>query len=213
MCAMRLRPIAPRCSTAKDRAALVVRQQRQRLRIVRLGEDVDHRQAVGEGADRHALVGAAGGDHQAIHPLAQQLVEMLALARRIVGRVAHEDGDALVGQPLLQRLDDRKSEPAETVVGDDADGARLRPVQALRQVVGPIADLARHAHHVIARFLAQAPSGIQRLGDRADRDAGHPGDVADGWRAAHGRRGLVGRGGWWIGVVHYLIAPLRKPET
>jgi hypothetical protein len=168
---------------------------------------------VGERPDRHTLVGATRGDHQAVHPLAQQLVEMLALACGIVGRVAHEDGDALVGQPLFQRLDDRKGEPPEAVVGDDADGARLRPVQALRQVVGPIADLARDAHHVVARFLAQATAGIQRLGDGPDRDAGHSGDIANGRRATHGRRGLVGRSGWWVGVVHYLIAPLRKPET
>ena len=41
--------------------------------------------------------------------LPQQLVEMLPLARRIVGGVAHEDRDAVVGELLLERLDDRES--------------------------------------------------------------------------------------------------------
>ena len=98
-----------------------------------------------ERADRRALVGAPRGHHQPVDALAEQLVEMLALARRIVGGVAHEDGDALVGEPLLQRLDDREGEAAETVVGDDADGARLGAVQALGEVVRPVADLAGDA--------------------------------------------------------------------
>ena len=74
----------------------------------------------------------------------------------IVGRVAHEDGDALFRQPLLERLDDREGEASETVVGDDADGARLRPMQALRQVVRPVADLARDALHLFARSPGSA---------------------------------------------------------
>ena len=126
----------------QGRAAFVVRQQAKRVGIVGLGEHVDHRQAVGERSDRRALVGAPRRDHQTVDALAEKLVEMLALARRIVGGVAHEDGDALVGQALLQRLDDREGEAAETVVGDDADRARSGAMQALCEVVGPIADLA-----------------------------------------------------------------------
>ena len=88
--------------------------------------------------------------------LPQKLVEMLALARRIVGGVAHEDGDALVGEPLLQRLDDREGEAAEAVVGDDADRARSGAMQALGEVVRPIADLAGDAQYLVARLLRAA---------------------------------------------------------
>ena len=43
-------------------------------------------------------VGAARGDDEAVDALAEQLLDMLALALRIVGGVAHEDGDAAVGE-------------------------------------------------------------------------------------------------------------------
>ena len=130
----------------EHRPALVVRQQAERAGIVGVGEDVDHGQPVGERADRRPGVGAAGGHHQPVDALAQQLVEVLALAGRVVGGVAHEDGDALVGQPLLQRLDDRDGEAAEAVVRDDADGLRAGAAQAVRQVVRAVADLvARRA--------------------------------------------------------------------
>ena len=68
---------------------------------------------------------------------------MTALAHGIVGRVAHEDGDAVVGQAPLKRLDDRKREAAEAVVGENANRHRARPMQALRQIVRTIADRFR----------------------------------------------------------------------
>ena len=140
---------------------------------------------------------------------------MLALARRIVGGVAHEDGDALVGEPLLQRLDDREGEAAETVVGDDADGARLGAMQALRQVVRPVADLAGDAQHLFAGLLAQPAAGVERLRGGADRHFGEPRDVADGRRAAKaacrpaGVRWAADR----LSIACYLTAPLRRPDT
>ena len=190
---MRLRPRLARCSTASTAPPSSSGSRRERVGIVGLGEDVDDRQAVGERPDRRALVGAARGHHQPVDALAQQLVEMLALARRIVGGVAHEDGDALVGEPLLERLDDREGEAAETVVGDDADGARLGAMQALREVVRPVADLAGDAQHLVARLLPQPAAGVERLRRRADRHLGDARDVADGRRAARWRSGLVGR--------------------
>ena len=163
----------------QHRAAFVVGQQRKRPGIVGLREDVDDRQTVSERADRGALVGAARGNHEPIDAFSQKLVEMLALALGIVSGVAHEDRYAGFRQPLLQRLDDRKGEPPETVIGDDADRARLRAVQALRQVVRPIADLARDAHHLFARLLAEPAARIERFRCRADRHIGKARDVAD----------------------------------
>src|SRR6185436_17520559 len=46
----------------QNRAAFVIRQQREGMRIVRLRENIDNRQAMGVRSDRHALVGAACGD-------------------------------------------------------------------------------------------------------------------------------------------------------
>ena len=123
---------------------------------------------------------------------------------------------ALVGEALLQRLDDREGEAAETVVGDDADGARLGAVQALREVVRPIAELAGDAQHLVARLLPQPAAGVERLGRGADRHLGDPRDVADGRRAADrpsapSARGLAG--GSILSIAVYFTAPLRKPET
>ena len=140
--AMRRRPRAARWCDGELGPALVVGEEAERVGVVGLAEDVDDGEAVGEGADGGALVGAAGGDDEAVDALAEELVEVLALARGVVGGVAHEDGDAGVGEALLQRLDDRDGEAAEAVVGDDADGARARAAQAVGEVVRAVADLA-----------------------------------------------------------------------
>ena len=108
---------------------------------------------------------------------------------RIVGGVAHEDGDAVVEQPPLQRFDDRKGETAETVVRQNADRHRARAMQALREIVRAVVDFLRDLQNLRARFRAQATIGVERLGGRADGDAGEPGDVADG--AAPVRRTLL----------------------
>ena len=46
---------------------------------------------------------------------------MALLSHGIVGGVAHEDGDAVIGQAPLERLDDRKREAAKAVVGENAN--------------------------------------------------------------------------------------------
>ena len=191
----------------EHRPALVVRQQAERAGIVGVGEDVDHGQPVGEGADRRPGVGAAGGHHQPVDALAQQLVEVLALAGRVVGGVAHEDGDALVGQPLLQRLDDRDGEAAEAVVRDDADGLRAGAAQAVGQVVRPVADLVGGAHDPVAGLLPHPAGPVQRLGGGADRDAGGARQVLDRGGAAWRPRPLPAC------RPCYFTAPLMKPAT
>ena len=65
---------------------------------------------------------------------------MAPLAQRIVGGVAHEDRHAMIEQAPLERLHDRESKPSETVVGQNADRHRPRPMQALRQIVRPVVD-------------------------------------------------------------------------
>ena len=64
----------------KLRAAFVVRQQAERVRVLDLGEDVDDREAAGGRHDRRALVGAARGDDQPVDALAEQLFDMPPLA-------------------------------------------------------------------------------------------------------------------------------------
>ena len=183
-------------------AAFVVGKQRERSGVVCLREDVDDRQAMCERADRSALVCAARCHHESVDAFSQQLVEMLALAFGIISGVAHEHRYAGFGQPLLESFDDRKGEPTETVIGDDADRARLRPMQALRQVVRAIADLARDAHHLFARVLAQSATSIERFRCRTDRDIREARDVAYGRSPAEseGRRKAFGRRR--VGVLH-----------
>jgi hypothetical protein len=122
------------------RAAFVVGQQAKRVRIVDIGEHVDDGEAARGRDDRRALVGAPRGDDQSVDPLAEQLFDVPALAQRIVGRVAHEDGDAAIEQAPLERLDDRKGETAETVGRQDADRHRARAMQALGEIVRPIVE-------------------------------------------------------------------------
>ena len=105
---------------------------------------------------------------------------MAALAHGIVGGVAHEDGDAVIGQAPLERLDDRKREAAEAVIGENADRHRARPMQALRQIVRAIADGFRHSRDSFAGLLAQAANVVQSLGDRANADIGRARDIVDG---------------------------------
>ena len=138
---MRLRPSAARCSDRELRAALVVGQQAERVGILDPRKHIDHRQAASRRLDRLAPVGAARRDDEAVDALAEQLLDVAALALGIVGGVAHEDRDAVIGQAPLHRLDDRKAEAAETVVREHADRHRARAVQALREIVGSVADL------------------------------------------------------------------------
>ena len=62
------------------RAALVVRQQTQRIGTLDPRKDVDDRQPARRRLDRLALVRAARGDDEAVDPLREQLLDMAALA-------------------------------------------------------------------------------------------------------------------------------------
>ena len=96
---------------------------------------------------------------------------MPALTAWVVGGVAHEDRDAVVGQPPFQRGDDGKGEAAKTVVSQDADRHGPSAVQALREAVGPVADFLGDARDFGPRFGAEAAAVVERLGRGADRDA------------------------------------------
>ena len=138
------------------RAALVVRQQAEGLGVLDAAEHVDDRQARRRGLDRFAPVDAARGHDEAVDPLAEQLIDVPPLARRIVGGVAHEDRDALIEQPPLDRRDDRKAEPAETVGRDDArPSSTARDAGSARGRSAGSRSLSRHWRSVRARFLAQ----------------------------------------------------------
>ena len=85
----------------KSGAALVIRQEAERIRVLDLREHVDHRQPTRGGFDRRASVGPPRGEDKAIDPFAEELIDMAPLARGIVGRVAHEDGNALIEEAPL----------------------------------------------------------------------------------------------------------------
>ena len=168
----------------QPRAALVVGDQRQRAVVVGLA--CRHRSTGrpgGQRADRRPLVGAAAGDHEAIDALAEQLVDMLPLARRIVGGVAHEDRDALVGELLLERLDDRQREPAEGVVGDDArpSSSACGAGSAPDRWAG--SRCSRAAASTLSRVSCRQPAAVvERLAGGADRHA-RPAAPRRGWSA------------------------------
>ena len=63
-------------------AALVVRQEAKRVRVLDLREHIDHRQAARGRFDGVAPVGAARGDDEAVDALAEQLIDVAPLAQR-----------------------------------------------------------------------------------------------------------------------------------
>ena len=111
---------------------------------------------------------------------------MAALAHGIVGCVTHEDRDAVIGQAPLKRLDDRKREAAEAVVGENANRHRARPMQALRQIVRPVVDRFRRSRDSFASLLTQAAIVVQGFRDRADADIRGARDIADSRVRARG---------------------------
>ena len=157
-----------------------------------------------------ALVGAAGGDHEAVDALAQQLVEMLALARRIVGGVAHEDARCGCRRGAPPGLDDRHGEAAEAVVGDEPDGEALAAVQALREVVRAEAELAGDARCTWSRVSCRRRPPLLSALDAVPMLTA----------ASRATSRMVGRGRVWrprrrgpdarrIGSRHRLISPRR----
>ena len=102
---------------AEHRAAFVIGEQAEGFRVVCLREDIDDRQIVGAKIDGGTPIRAPRGDDQTVNLLPEQLVEVLTLARRVVGRVAHEDRDAVVGELSFERFENRQREASEAVVG------------------------------------------------------------------------------------------------
>ena len=132
----------------QPRPLLVVGHEAGRLGIVGLRIDVETRDAEVRHVGRRPPVGAARGDHQPVDPLAQELLEMLPLALRIVGGVAHEHGDALVGEARLEPLHDRQGEAAEAVGGDHPDRQALAAVQACARSLGRKPSFERRIAHL-----------------------------------------------------------------
>ena len=88
---------------SNPRAALIVRQEAKRVGVLDLREHIDHWQAERGWFDRSAPVGPPRGDHETVDALAQELIDVAALTHRIVGGVAHEHGDAMIGQAPLEQ--------------------------------------------------------------------------------------------------------------
>ena len=101
---------------AEHGAAFVVGEQAEGFRVVCLREDIDNRQIVGAKIDRGTSIRAPRSDDQTVNLLPEQLVEVLTLARRVVGRVAHKDRDAVVRELSFERFDNRQRKASETVI-------------------------------------------------------------------------------------------------
>src|SRR5262249_40493143 len=102
---------------AEHRSSLIVGEQTKGFGVVRLREDINHRQVVSAEIDRWTPVSAPCSDHQAVNLLPEQLVEMLTFARRVVGSVAHEHCDAVVRKLPFEGFENRQRETTKTIVG------------------------------------------------------------------------------------------------
>ena len=76
---------------------------------------VEHRDAGPPHIETTPRIGAPARNHDAVDPLGEKGLDVLRLTLGIVGGVAHEDGDAAVGQALLQPFHDRDGEAAERI--------------------------------------------------------------------------------------------------
>ena len=119
-------------------------------------------------------------------------------SRRVIGGVAHENADALRGKDGFQPVHDGHGEAAETVVGNQADGAGQAGMQAFGKGIRAELQVLGHGQHAGAGIGSDGSGLVQRLGHGADRDTGGAGDIADG--------------GGDAGRVNHLTAPDSRPE-
>ena len=173
-------PAAGQQVTGRDQAAaVVVGQDRGLVAVEGLRHRVDHGDSQRPADARPRLDPPAGHD-QAVHPAAQQHLQVLPLPGRVIAGIAHEDRDLARAQRVLGAEHDRDVEPAEAVGGDHAHGVSPSREQAPGQDVRREVKLARGRRHPVPGLGAQFPLAVEGLGGSADRDAGLRRDVPDG---------------------------------
>ena len=196
------------------RAALVVGQQAERAGIVGMGEDVDDRAVRGRAGRSAARVSARRA--VTTRPSTRLPSSWSRCWRSRAGSsvaLHMKTAMPLVGEALLQRLDDRNGEAAEAVVGDDADRPRAgRGAGCGRDRSAGSRSRAATREHPVARLLPQAAAAVQRLGAVPIET---PASRATSWMVGGAARRL----GCSAGVdgrpfLHrYFTAPLMKPAT
>ena len=78
------------------RSALIIGEQAEAFRVVHLRENINDRQIVGAEIDRRTSIRARAVITRPSICSSEQLIEVLAFARWIIRRVAHEDRDTVV---------------------------------------------------------------------------------------------------------------------
>ncbi len=162
-------------------ALLVIGDQGQLSRVLRLGHHVDHRDRQAS-RDRWPRVGAPSGDDDAVHLAGQQRAHVVLLPDRVAPAVAEQGGHLALAQCVLRAEHDRDGEPAEAVRGDQPDRVAAAGQQSLGQQVRPETEPLGRGLYPLPGLGPQLAAPVERLGHRADRYPGQGGDVSDGHR-------------------------------
>src|SRR5262249_31098321 len=85
-------PKARQMLASQSRTAQVIRQQAKSVWISDLGKRIEQRHAHPPKVKRCSQIRPAPGDNDAVDLLGEQAIHVLALARRVVGSGAQEDG-------------------------------------------------------------------------------------------------------------------------
>jgi hypothetical protein len=130
--------------------------------------------------ERRARVDPGADDDDAVDPLGEQRLDVLAPAGRVVARVAQEDRDLGVAERVLDPGDDRQAKPAVPVGREQPDREAAPPPQAVGQVVGPEAEPLGGGPDALPRLWPELAAVVERLRGGPDRDPGCQRDVVDG---------------------------------
>jgi hypothetical protein len=165
----------------------VVDRDRALVGARRLPVDEDHRHAAL--AQRRERGGEDGGrrDQHALHTLLGEHVEVRRLLGLPVVGVAEDHGEAGRVGRLLDAAGDVGEERVGDVEHDQADGPAHPGAQLAGRLVAHEAEGHDRVEHPAAGLLADGLGAVEHVADRAHRDPGVAGDVAD----AGGQRVLL----------------------
>ena len=104
---------------------------------------------------------------------------MLALVSLVPSRIAQKHRNLGISQGVLNAGEERHTEAAVEIIGQQADGEGAATAQTVGEVVGAIVEMLGGDQDPLARFHPKLALTTERLRYRADRHASRLSDVVD----------------------------------
>jgi len=127
-------------------------------------------------------------DQHPPHPLLEQQLEVVRLARNITVAVADEESDGSRPGDALDALGDVGEERVRGVEHQVGDRAALAGAELSPGLVADETELGDGPQHAFPRRLGHQVRAVEDVRDRSDRHAGESGHVLDAGRACPHRR-------------------------